>query len=263
MGVCTCSQNKIQNIKLDNILIEELGKNKYNDELSFKTKDTTSPCGISKGFKKFNLKFKKSPSTDIEVNSKKKNSSNKSSSQKKILNNKLSMLKIEPKIKKNYEKSILIYGDKESGKTSFIMKICRHKFDPFYIPSFKDERIEKLLRLKPYSKKFQFEFIVSNDNDNIKPADCYLIFFDVTCLKSLNKAMNLIEKKIVNLNKPIFLIGNKTDLKNNIDISFVNDFIQKYKCNFFTISIKESNGISLLLERLGEVLDYKDEILLY
>ena len=43
-------------------------------------------------------------------------------------------------IKKNFEKTILIYGEKETGKTSFVMKICKHKFENFYIPSFNDER---------------------------------------------------------------------------------------------------------------------------
>lgn len=260
MGVCTCSQNKVQNIKLDNILIEELGKNKYNDELSFKTKDTTSPCGISKGFKKVNLKFKKSTSTDIEVNSKKKNSSNKSSSQKKILNNKLSMLKIEPKIKKNYEKSILIYGDKESGKTSLLIKICAQKFNIFYIPSLSDEKNIKLLRLKPYSKRFKLELNVTNNINEIKEADCYIILFDVTSLNSWNFAKNLIESKIISKQKPVILIGNKIDIGNKINIPYLQEFLLKYKCDFFYISLKESNGISLLFEKLGEILDYKEEI---
>jgi predicted GTPase len=117
-----------------------------------------------------------------------------------------------------------------------------------------------MLCLQPYSKRFKLEFIVTNDTDVIKNADCYFIFYDVTCLHSLNFAKNLIENKILNQKKPIFLIGNKIDLKMNVELDLLNYYVSIYNLKLFNISIKESNGISSLLEKLGEVLDYKDEI---
>jgi hypothetical protein len=173
MGVCTCNQNKEIYNKLDNIILNDLGKNNIQ---SSKTKQLTSPSTImTNGFRlNTNNILNKKTLKESEREVKSKPPLIKCKSENLILNRNIFLPYTI--IKKNFEKTLFIYGDKESGKTSFIMKICRHKFDPFYIPSFKDERIEKLLRLKPYSKKFQFEFIVSNDNDNIKPADCYLIF---------------------------------------------------------------------------------------
>ena len=118
----------------------------------------------------------------------------------------------------------------------------------------------KLLRLKPYSKKFKLEFNVTNNINEIKEADCYIILYDVTSLNSFIFAKSLIENKIICKEKPIFLIGNKIDIGKKINIPYLQEFLFKYNCYFFYISLKESNGISLLLEKLGEILDYKEEI---
>ncbi len=62
MGICSCTQNKFQNIKLDNIILSELEKQKFKDDnaSSFKTKNTTSPTAITQykynQKKKFDLK---------------------------------------------------------------------------------------------------------------------------------------------------------------------------------------------------------------
>ena len=60
--------------------------------------------------------------------------------------------------------------------------------------------------------------------------------------------------------KPIFLIGNKIDLKINVEYDLLDNYVSLYNLKLFNISIKESNGISSLLEKRGEVLDYKDEV---
>ena len=46
----------------------------------------------------------------------------------------------------------------------------------------------------------------------------------------------------------------------NVELDLLNYYVSIYNLKLFNISIKESNGISSLLEKLGEVLDYKDEI---
>ena len=161
------------------------------------------------------------------------------------------------KIKSKNEKTILIYGEHESGKTSFVLKICNNKFDIFYIPSFADENTKKTLILN--QKKFNIEFIVSNDTSEIKEADCYLIFYDLTSMTSYNIAKNLIIEKITKLNKPIFLIGNKSDLRNKISIPDLKNFCNDYKCVEFQISIKENIGVSSVLKNIGDIFNYEDE----
>ena len=164
---------------------------------------------------------------------------------------------ISKKTKQKNEKTIVIYGEHETGKTNFVLKVCNNKFDIFYIPSFVDEKINKILILN--QKQFNIEFIVSNDTSEIKEADCYLIFYDLTSMTSYNIAKNLIIEKITKLNKPIFLIGNKSDLRNKISINDINSFCKDYKCIHFQISIKDSIGISSVLKQLGDIFNYEDE----
>ena len=156
---------------------------------------------------------------------------------------------------KNY-KTILIYGGNETGKTSFVLKVCNNKFDVFYIPSFSDERTNKSMMLN--QKKFELQFIVSNDTSNIQDADCYLIFYDLTSLASYNYAKNLIIEKISKFNYPIFLIGNKCDLRNKINLNDLKDFCKDYKCEEFKISIKDYIGVSSVLKKFGEIFDYNE-----
>ena len=172
-------------------------------------------------------------------------------------NNNNNINNISKKKKQKNEKTIVIYGEHETGKTNFVLKVCNNKFDIFYIPSFDDEKTNKTLMLN--QKKFNIEFIVSNDTSEIKEADCYLIFYDLTSMTSYNIAKNLIIEKITKLNKPIFLIGNKSDLRNKISINDINSFCKDYKCIDFQISIKDSIGISSVLKQIGDIFNYEDE----
>ena len=156
---------------------------------------------------------------------------------------------------KNF-KTILIYGGNETGKTSFVLKVCNNKFDVFYIPSFSDEKTNKSIMLN--QKKFELQFIVSNDTSNIQEADCYFIFYDLTSLASYNYAKNLIIENIFKLNIPIFLIGNKCDLRNKINLNDLKQFCTDYNCNEFKISIKDYIGVSSILKKLGEIFDYNE-----
>ena len=107
-------------------------------------------------------------------------------------------------------------------------------------------------------KKFELQFIVSNNISNIQEADCYFIFYDLTSLASYNYAKNLIIENIFKLNIPIFLIGNKCDLRNKINLNDLKQFCIDYNCNEFKISIKDYIGVSSILKKLGEIFDYKE-----
>ena len=125
---------------------------------------------------------------------------------------------------KNY-KTILIYGEHETGKTSFVLKVCNNKFE----------------------------------TSIIKESDLYLIVYDLTSKESHNKAKNLIIEKIYKMNHPIFLIGNKSDLRNQINIPDLKEFTQKYCFDEVKISIKDSIGVSSLLKKFGEIFNYDND----
>ena len=61
------------------------------------------------------------------------------------------------------------------------------------------------------------------------------------------------------MNQPIFLIGNKSDLRNKINIPDLKDFSQKYCFDEVKISIKDSIGVSSLLKKFGEIFNYDND----
>ena len=160
------------------------------------------------------------------------------------------------KIKQIFEKTILIYGAQESGKTSFIIRYIENKFDSCYIPSFQDEITKKNCYLN-YGKKFDLEFIVSNNTNIIQEADCYFIFYDLSSNNSFQQAKKLI-RQIMKLNQTVFLIGNKKDLKNVVKENNINDLCKKYKVESFLISVKDNIGISFMMQRFGQIFDYEN-----
>ena len=175
--------------------------------------------------------------------------------EKKKIKFKESQSSIDFNNKKNKnEKIILIYGSKESGKTSFVMRYLDNKFDTSYIPSLNDEKTIKNCILNK-EKQFNLEFNVSNNISEIKDADCYFIFYDISSQNSFDFAKNVINE-VVNVNdNKIFLIGNKKDLNNVINEKDVNDLCDKYKTEHFLISVKDNIGISNMMEKLGEIFD--------
>ena len=160
------------------------------------------------------------------------------------------------KTKQKFEKTILIYGAQESGKTSFIIRYIENKFDSCYIPSFQDEITKKNCYLN-YGKKFDLEFIVSNNTNTIQEADCYFIFYDLSSNNSFQQAKKLI-RQIVKLNQTVFLIGNKKDLKNVVKENNINDLCKKYKVESFLISVKDNIAISFMMQRFGQIFDYEN-----
>ena len=116
-----------------------------------------------------------------------------------------------------YEKSILILGLEDSGKTSLKMRIFEKKFDNYYIPSLNDEINTKLIYVK---KKFIITFVVSNNTkfNNIDNYDCIFVIYDITNQRSFLKAKEIVNLLIEkNINKTMFFIGNKIDLKTNFE----------------------------------------------
>ena len=170
-----------------------------------------------------------------------------------IINNNINNNNIE---KLKDEKTILIYGPPESGKTSFIIRYFENKFDSCYIPSFSDEITKKRCFLN-YGKKFNLEIIVSNNLNKIQNADCYFIFFDISSKISFEEAKKIINN-IINTNKIIFLIGNKKDLKNVVLEKNIHDLCKKYNLEYFLISVKDNIGISAMMKKFGEIFDYEE-----
>ena len=170
---------------------------------------------------------------------------------------------LTPTTKKNkYEKSILILGLEDSGKTSLMIRYFEKKFDNFYIPSLNDEINTKFIFGK---KNFILTFCVSNNlNINIiNNYDCIFVIYDITSQKSFLKAKEIIDSLNENkINKTIFLIGNKIDLKSNfndeIEKEKLKKIINNQNINIFFISVKNNLGISAMMSKFKEIFNYDE-----
>ena len=254
--------DRIKSIKEEKASINLELKEKLNNKIEEKYKEEKirkEKIKTEEKTKELTLKNIKEIVENKEIKIKKENNEISTKSSDKVntdISNKNSLIDNKIIKPKNY-KTIIIYGENETGKTSFVLKVCNNKFDVFYIPSFSDEKTNKNLILN--SKNYNIEFIVSNDTSMIKECDLFLIFYDLTSLSSYNIAKNLIIEKIYKMNHPIFLIGNKSDLRNQINIPDLKEFTQQYCFEEFKISIKESIGISSLLKKIGEIFNYDKE----
>lgn len=146
-----------------------------------------------------------------------------------------------------------VCGPHEAGKTSFVLRFCQNRFDSCYIPSFsEDEVTHKQCVLN--MKLFNIIFIVNKAID--KEVDCYLVLFDYTSEASYSIATSLVANELANSDKPIFLIGNKTDVKHRlVEKEKIEKFCKEHNCTFFPISVKGNIGISLMMQKLSMVLD--------
>jgi len=163
--------------------------------------------------------------------------------------------------------NILILGDKDTGKTSYINLLQDKKFYNEYKPTFdKEVHVEKIF---VNDRKFNMNIIVINNIDENAELhsnkDYYLFFYDINNMNSLNYIINLYDDffydKLIKINENfsnIIFIGNKLDLKQNDDvINIMKKFCNENQINHYEISIKENKGIEELNKLLVKNFDSK------
>lgn len=146
-----------------------------------------------------------------------------------------------------------IYGPKESGKSSFVMRFFDNHFDSFYIPSIETEKRKKQTYLK--FEKVDVEFTVYTDNQKeISLNESIFIFFDVANYRSFIEARDFIQANPILKRKKFFLIGNKSDLKVNSKIkNEINLLLPKYpNSQYFEVSIMNNIGITPLMNKCSD-----------
>jgi GTPase SAR1 family protein len=151
--------------------------------------------------------------------------------------------------------NILVLGDKNTGKTSFLKLLKDNKFSDKYETTKEDE--------ESYDKKIvinknniHMNILVCN-NLNKKEVlnsskDYYLLFYDITNMNSLEfiekiylenfiNKLQIIENKLSN----IILIGNKIDLKQDDKIyNKMENFCNQNNLSHYEISTKNNIGIN-------------------
>ena len=151
--------------------------------------------------------------------------------------------------------NILVLGDKNTGKTSFLKLLKDNKFSDKYETTKEDE--------ESYDKKI----VINKNNIHMNILVCnnlnkkevlnsskyyYLLFYDITNLNSLEfiekiylenfiNKLQIIENKLSN----IILIGNKIDLKqDDIIYNKMENFCNQNNLSHYEISTKNNLGIN-------------------
>lgn len=240
-------ENKIPKPNLINKL-EKFNENgnenkikKYNNKQSLQTNHT-----LEKKIEKKNQKQNKKPiinqSTDYEIK-----------------------LKESSSLKGKNEMNIVLIGEKQTGKSSFIIKLIENRFENLYIPTVFIERSSKkiLYNNKTYILNFEVtpgvEEYKEDYTELYSKAHFILLFYEVGRNDSLKRAKNFIKKELKNQmvmysnnSSSIYFIGNKIDIYPNQSNLDVKKYCDKHKINFFEISVKTNSGINILMNTIIE-----------
>ena len=156
-----------------------------------------------------------------------------------------------------YSLRIRIIGPKESGKTSFVIRINQNKFDSFYIPSISQERtiVRYMLNANIQRLCFIVEDIENFEINSLAHGELLFIFFDESTPNSFNDVKLFLERSNVlndpSRNKDVFIIGNKNDIKSNhLDYDTIENYCKSNEISLTEISVKTNVGIPKLMQLL-------------
>ena len=139
-------------------------------------------------------------------------------------NNSKTDIKIKSPKKGKNEINIVLVGEKQSGKSSFVIKIAEKRFENLYIPTVFIENISKILTYN--NQRYILNFNVTPGDQEYKEdySDLYsqsnfiLLFYDISNQESFNKAKYFVKNELKNkifmyLNhySNVIIVDNKLD----------------------------------------------------
>jgi small GTP-binding protein len=173
------------------------------------------------------------------------------------------------KKKNKKEINFLLLGDKNTGKTCFIIQFIENYFEKNYNPTTGFNFQKKTVSYNTH--QYQLNFIVTSGNDYkedyenyYNEADFFLVFYDITNEKSFEILKKLIQNEInkfyfeyINGTPNILLVGNKIDLENEreVKIEEVEKYCKESKLSNFDISIKSNKNINLMMNFILKAFD--------
>jgi len=281
MGACLCSENRkiiskyvktnsnksndsIPNI-LNNFDEYNLEENKIPKPNLINKLEKVNENGNENKIKKYNNKQSLQTNHTLEKKIEKKNQKQ---NKKPIINQSTDYeikLKESSSLKGKNEMNIVLIGEKQTGKSSFIIKLIENRFENLYIPTVFIERSSKkiLYNNKTYILNFEVtpgvEEYKEDYTELYSKAHFILLFYEVGRNDSLKRAKNFIKKELKNQmvmysnnSSSIYFIGNKIDIYPNQSNLDVKKYCDKHKINFFEISVKTNSGINILMNTIIE-----------
>ena len=159
----------------------------------------------------------------------------------------------------NYIFKLCVFGDYNTGKTSFLNLLQNYNYVNTYEPTIGVEFSSKLFKLNDTETvkvafwdcagQERFHSVTENFFHNITGG---MLFFDVSCRESYNNVLEWIIKfrKKNDDNIPIILVGNKIDKKRVISKNDAYILATDFNMKYIEISVKEGINIKNALELL-------------
>ena len=153
---------------------------------------------------------------------------------------------------------ILLIGDSGVGKTSLIMRYTKNLFNEDYLNSigvdFKSKDLyieEKKIKLQIWDTAGQERFRTITSS-YYRGAHAIAVVFDLTKRQSYDHVKRWMEdiNKYAKENVLKFLIGNKADLKDEIQVSYeeARALASQMKTTYFSVSAKKNENINEFFE---------------
>ena len=157
-------------------------------------------------------------------------------------------------VSKNEEKiKIIILGNSKVGKTSFIIRFTKNKFDETYLATIGIDYIYRIINIENKQYKLMFydtageEKYKSIPKNHIKNVQGIILMYDITNKKSFDSIIDWISdvKEIKGENFPMILVGNKIDLNESREVTeeMGYELAEKNQIEFFETSNKDGTNI--------------------
>ena len=275
MGICGCfeirkinknflrdkEEDELNNIKLSSSKLKpkyQIYQEKIIEKKEEKTKNINKTINEDD---KIPMKNKYNKNTTCSLNKSENDNSTLSINRYKK-NNNINKNILEEKV--NKEINIVLIGEKQSGKSSFIIQIAEKRFENIYIPTVFIENISKILTYN--KKKYILNFNVTPGVQEYKEdysklysqANFIFVFYDISVQGSFTKTKNFFKKELKNkidiYNKNysnIFIVANKID-KSSFHNQNINarKYWENMNLQYFEISVKNNIGVGYMINKL-------------
>ena len=157
-------------------------------------------------------------------------------------------------VSKNEEKiKIIILGNSKVGKTSFIIRFTKNKFDETYLATIGIDCIYRIINIENKLYKLMYydtageEKYKSIPKNYIKNMQGIILMYDITDKSSFDSIIDWISdvKEIKGENFPMILVGNKIDLNESREVTeeMGYELAEKNQIEFFETSNKDGTNI--------------------
>ena len=162
---------------------------------------------------------------------------------------------------------IIILGDSKVGKTSFIIRFTKNKFDETYLSTIGIDYQDRIINIENKLYKLMYydtageEKYKSIPKNYIKNMQGIILMYDITDKSSFDSIIDWISdvKEIKGENFPMILVGNKIDLNESREVTeeMGYELAEKNQIEFFETSNKDGTniqeaGLEIVYKILGE-----------